>query len=224
MLNMVIVGEEAPKGRQVGPFFVGPTDQWLGRSPLGMSSTGLISVTSAGAEPIRITNLDAGGRAFSVALQTLEEGRRYGVSFISSAELPLGAHRQTVKLTTDSKQHPVLELLLEVTVQPSVTFSPASIVFESVPVSDPELEISLVSKFLWVRLGRGMGLEITSVTSDLPFVKVKQESNDGSGQQIVMRVGFSEKPPKGTHSGILKIQTNNPMMKAFEIPITVKAQ
>lgn len=224
MLNLVVVSDESPKGQAVGPFFVGPGNQWIGRSPLGMSSTGLISVMTAGAEPIRLTNLDAGGKAFEVTLQTLEEGKRYGVSFVSSAELPLGTHRQTVKLTTDSKQHPVLELQLEVTVLPAVTFNPTSIAFESVPVSDPELEISLVSKFLWIRLGRGTGLEVTSVTSDLPFVKVKQESNDANGQQIIMRVGFSEKPPKGTHTGTIKVQTNNPMMKAFEIPITVTAK
>ncbi|MDX2033685.1 MAG: hypothetical protein SF339_23615 [Blastocatellia bacterium] len=224
MLNMVIVGEEAPKGQPVGPFVLGPNSQWAGRSPLGMSSTGLISVTAAGAETIRVTSLDAGGKAFTVTLQTLEEGKRYGVGFVSSAELPLGTHRQTVKLTTDSKQLPVLEIPLEVTVLPAVTFNPTSLSFDNVPVSDPEMEISLVSKFLWIRLGRGTGLEVTSVTSDLPFVKAKQESNDGNGSQIIMRVGFSEKPPTGTHKGILKVQTNNPMMKAFEIPITVTAK
>ncbi len=224
MLNMVIVGEEAPKGEAVGAFMLGPTASWIGRSPQGMNSTGVISVAPAGVDPIRITKLDAGGKAFTVTLQTLQEGKRYAVSFVTDPELPLGTHRQKVRLTTDNAQQPTLDIPLEVTVVPAVTFNPATLVFDNVPVSDPELEISLVSKFLWIRLGRGTGLEVTGITSDLPFVKVKQESNDGNGSQIIMRVGFSEKPPKGTHTGVLKVQTNNPMMKATEIPITVTAK
>ena len=184
----------------------------------------IVANHTAGVDPIRITKLDAGGKAFTVTLQTLQEGKRYAVSFVTDPELPLGTHRQKVRLTTDNAQQPTLDIPLEVTVVPAVTFNPATLVFDNVPVSDPELEISLVSKFLWIRLGRGTGLEVTGITSDLPFVKVKQESNDGNGSQIIMRVGFSEKPPKGTHTGVLKVQTNNPMMKATEIPITVTAK
>jgi hypothetical protein len=103
-----------------------------------------------------------------------------------------------------------------------VTLHPASLTFENVPVSDPEVEISLISKFLWVRAGRGGGLEIKSITSDLPFVKAKIEGIDGSS--ITLRVGFSEKPPKGTHTGKIKIETNNPDVKTLEATITVNAK
>ncbi len=81
-----------------------------------------------------------------------------------------------------------------------------------------------MSKFLWVRVGRGAGLEIKSITSDLPFVKVKTETADAGGSSITLRVGFSERPPKGTHAGKIVIETNNPGVKALEVPITVTAQ
>jgi len=224
MMNAVVASDETPQGRQVGPFIVGPTNQWSGRTPHGSSVNGLITVTNTTQQPVRITRLDPNGAAFSVTLQTLEEGKRYSVSFVSSTTLPIGIHQQTVKLTTDSKETPGLELQLEAVVVSPVTVNPTSLVFENVPVSNPEMEISLVSKFLWVRMGRGAGLEIKSVTSDLPFIKVKTEMGDPNGSSITLRVGFSEKPPKGTHTGKIKIETNNADVKVLEVPITVNAQ
>ncbi len=221
-MNMVITSDATPQGRQAGPFIVGPTNQWSGRVPHGLSVNGLITVTNTTQQPIRITKLDPNGAAFGVALQTLEEGKRYSVSFVSSTTLPIGSHKQSVKLTTDSKEMPELELQLEAVVYPAVSVNPSSLIFENVPVSNPELEISLVSKFLWVRLGRGSGLEVKSVTSDLPFVKVKTEMADSNS--VTLRVGFSEKPPKGNHAGKIKIETNNADAKMIEVPITINAQ
>jgi hypothetical protein len=224
VMSAVVVGDETPQGRQVGPFVVGPTNQWSARVPQGSSTNGLITVTNTSAQPIRITKLEPNGMAFAATLQTLEEGKRYTVNFASATTLPVGSHKQVVKLTTDSKETPEIELQFEAVVVPPVTVSPTSLVFERVPVSDPETEISLVSKFLWVRLGRGGGLEIKSVTSDLPFVKVKNETTETGSASIILRVGFSEKPPKGTHTGKLRIETNNADAKTLEVPITVNAQ
>lgn len=222
MMNMVVVGEEPPRGRQIGPFFVGPTNEWGSHAPQGSSVNGLITIMNTTERPIRITKLEPNGTAFAANLQTLEDGKRYSVGFVSSTTLPVGAHIQTLKLTTDSKETPELELRLQITVSPAVTVHPASLTFENVPVSDPEMETSLISKFLWVRSGRGAGLEIKSITSDLPFVKAKIEAMDGS--TITLRVGFSEKPPKGTHTGKIRIETNNPDVKTLEAPITVNAK
>jgi hypothetical protein len=224
MMNAVVTGDETPQGRRIGPFIVGPTNQWSGRAPQGSSVSGLITITNAAGQPIKITKLDPNGSAFNVSLQTLEEGKRYSVSFSSSTTLPVGSHKQVVRLTTDSKEAPGLELQLEAVVYPAVSVSPASLTFENLRVSDPEMEISLVSKFLWVRSGRGAELEVKSVASDLPFVKVKTETEPGAGGSIILRVGFSEKPPKGTHTGKIRIETNNADAKVLEVPITVNAQ
>jgi hypothetical protein len=86
------------------------------------------------------------------------------------------------------------------------------------------MEISLVSKFLWVKLGRGAGLEIKNISSDLPFVRAKIETGDVDGQSIVLRVGFNAKPPAGAHKGVIKIETNHPTAKAIEVPIIVTAK
>jgi len=222
MMSMIVVGEEAARALKVGPFMIGPSNEWSGRAPQGSSVDGLITITNTAPAPINLTKLDANGTVFDASLQALEEGKRYSVSFVSSTTLPPGLHKQTLKLTTDSKETPELELRLEVVVAPSVTVSPASLTFNNLPVSTTESEASLVSKFLWVRSGRGGGLEIKSITSDLPFIKVKIESVEGGS--ITLRVGFSEKPPIGTHTGKVIIETNNPDVKTLEAPITIHAK
>src|SRR5262249_24497357 len=154
-------------------------------------------------QPIKITKLEPHGEAFGASLQILEDGKRYSAGFVSSTTIPVGSHRQTLKLTTDSQEIPELELRLQVVVTPALTVNPTSLTFEKVPVSTTESEVPLVSKFLWVRSGRGAGLEIKSITSDLPFIQVKTETAEGGS--ITLRVGFSEKPLQGTHTGKVKI-------------------
>ncbi|MEK7834323.1 MAG: hypothetical protein AAB401_24765, partial [Acidobacteriota bacterium] len=153
-----------------------------------------------------------------------EEGKRYSLEVFSSAKLPVGNHTQTVKLTTDSKEMPELTVDLQVVVFPAVTVNPVNLVFENVSVTDPEADVTYLSKFVWLKLGRGDGLEIKSMTSDLPFIKAKVESSNGNGQAVVLRVGFSEKPPVGTHKGKLKIVTNNQYVKEIEVTITITAK
>lgn len=226
LLSMVVIDENAPRaeGRQVGPFLLSPSDQSVLHVAQGMNGNGLITIAGATGQPIRITKATSGGEAFSVSLDTLSEGQRYVLNFTSSAKLPVGSHKQTVKLTTDSKERPELEIQLEAVVVNAVSVNPLNLIFENVPVSDLEADLSLVSKILRVRLSRGTGLEIKAISSDLAFIKTKKESTFGDGQMIILRVGFKERPPKGTHQGVLKIETNHPMAKMIEVPITVKTQ
>ncbi|MDX2043570.1 MAG: hypothetical protein SF097_20300 [Acidobacteriota bacterium] len=226
-VSMVVLSDMTPQGKIVGPFVVGPNNQWSARSPRGMSTNGLISISNNTAEAIKITQMNPGGEAFNVKLQTLEEGKRYALEFLSSPTLPAGSHVQTVKLATDSKQMPELTVDLQIVVVPAVSVNPANLVFENVPVSDPEGDVTYLSKFVWVKLARGNGLEVKSITSDLPFLKIKNESSNDSNpttQTIVLRVGFNEKPPVGTHSGKIKIETNNADVKVIEVPIKIVAK
>lgn len=221
---MIVLSDMTPKGKMVGPFIVGPNDRWSSRVPRGMSISGLIAITNNTEQPIKITRMIPGGEAFKVDFQTLEEGKRYSINFVSSTALPLGTHKQVVKFLTESKETPELTVELEAIVFPAVTVNPAHLVFENIPVSDSEADVNYMSKFVWLRLGRGNGLEVKSMTSDLPFITIKVESSDPNGQSVVLRVGFKDKPPKGTHTGKLKFETNNSDVKFVEMPITVTAK
>ncbi len=218
-----MLSDMTPKGKIVGPFLVGPNNQWSANTAQGFSVNGLITITNNTEQPIKITKLTSNAESFTAKLQTLEEGKRYSLEVVSAAGLPVGNHIQNVKLATDSKEMPELGIDLQVVVFPAVTVNPNNLVFDRVAVSQPDADVTYLSKFVWLKMGRGDGLEVKSMTSDLPFIKAKIESSNGNGQTTVLRIGFSEKPPVGTHKGKLRIETNNATVKEIEIPITVTA-
>ncbi len=221
---VISVPEAAPAGKRIGSLFVGPADRWGTEVPLGLTAGGLFSIYNDSPQPLKITKLDPGGEAFSLTLNTLEEGKRYTVNFAASTKLPLGVYHQTVKLTTDSKETPELVLELDLRVVSPVKVNPAKVVFENIPFSLPDYDFSTLSRFAWVTITRGEGLEIKSLTSDLPFIKAKVETVTGNGQTFLLRIGFSDKPLKGRHQGVLKIATNNKDVPLVELPLMVDAQ
>jgi len=228
-LALVVTGE-APRGRRVGPFVVGPTDHWTGRVARGTSLSAVITVFPDGSDgpdgprPARVTKLIAGGEVFDVTLETLRGGQSYVVKAVSRATLPIGTHTQVARLVTDSLEHPELALTLEAVVLPPVTVTPAALSFEDMPVSRPDYDVATLSKFVWVRHGVGGGLELKKLSSTLPFIKVKIESVSGGGQAHLLRVGFTDKPAPGRHAGALRIETNNQEVPVIEIPLTVTAK
>jgi hypothetical protein len=224
-MSLVInTANETPKGLQMGPFIVGPSNTWSGRLPQGLSGSGIISITTNNSgKPVRLTKLNPGeGNAFKASLETLEEGKRYTLSFNSSNDLEIGNYRQVVKLATDDPQYPELSINLEMIIISPVLLNPTTLNFENVPVSSPDLNLQSLSRFVWVRQAKGMGIEVKSASSDLPFIKVKIESRDGA--TVLYRVSFIEKPPKGIHNGKLTFEVTSPVNKVFEIPVTVNAQ
>ena len=221
MISMIITTEEVPQGTRVGPFIVGPTNHWSAHVPHGLQVNGVLTLFNTGEQPVLITNIAPGGEAFNVTLQPLEQGKRYAVNIISSNQLPNGNHRQTVKLTTDSKETPEIALELEANVVPPVRANPARILFEDLPVSRPDYDITTLSKFLWVSVVRSAGLELRVISCTLPFIKVKIEAADSD---YTLRIGFTEKPQPGTHTGLIKIETNNKDVPVVEVPITVIAK
>ncbi len=213
-----------PNGKRIGSIIVSPVDRWSTQVPVGFPVSGLFSIYQDNPQPLKITNVEAGGETFKVTLNTLEEGKRFAVNFVGKDGLPLGVYRQTIKLTTDSKETPELSFDLDLRVVPPVSVNPGKLAFDNVPVSLPDYDISGLSKFTWVTVTRSGGLELTNLTSDLAFIKVKVESVDNLKQTYLLRVGFNAKPAAGKYKGVIKIETNNKEIPLVEVPITVNAQ
>jgi len=73
---------------------------------------------------VRFTKVIANGNAFTVKLETVEEGKRYVIAARSNTSLPPGEHKQTVKLLTDNSDYPDLEIDLQVTVMEEMSDKP----------------------------------------------------------------------------------------------------
>jgi hypothetical protein len=223
-MSMVVTdGNTLPPGKRLGSLIITPVDRWSTQVPKGFPVSGLISLYHDNAQPLTITKMEPGGEAFAVTLNTLEAGKRFTVNFVAKEGLPIGAYHQTIKLKTDSPETPELSLELDLRVVAPVSANPAKIVFENLPVSLPDYDISTLSKFTWVTVTRSGGLELNKISSDLPFLKIKVESVEPNKQTYLLRIGFNEKPAKGKHQGLIKIETNHKDMPVIEIPVTITA-
>lgn len=221
-MKLIVTTDQTAQGWKAGPFLLGPTNRWVGRAPTGMATTGLITITNTSSQPIKVRLADVGGAAFKAELQTIEEGKRYGLNFSSSTSLPVGIHQQKVTLATDDPETPVIEATLEARVVHAVDATPTRLLFEKIrPAVDAAAPQD--AKFLFVRSERGSGLAVTSATCDLPFIAVKIERADPDGRSVILRVGFTAQPAKGVHLGRIKIRTNNPDRKEIETEIEVRA-
>lgn len=223
-MSMVITDANTPPpGKRIGSLIITPVDRWSSSVPKGFPVSGLISVYQDGAQPLKITKVEPGGDAFAVTLNTLEPNKRYSINFSTKDSLPIGVYHQTVKLTTDSTETPELSFDLDLRVVAPVAANPAKISFDNVPVSIADYDVSTLSKFTWITVTRSEGLELKTITSDLPFIKVKIESAEPNKQTYLLRVGFSDRPAKGKHQGVIKIETNNKDVPSIEIPVSVVA-
>jgi hypothetical protein len=116
-VRLNIIDDQTPTDRQIGPFFISPSIHWKGSTKQGMSVVGLMSLSNRSNELIRIREIRHSSTAMTVKLNVLGVGKRYTLLIRSQLDLPVGTHRQTLTLITDSPTVPemVIDLELEVT-------------------------------------------------------------------------------------------------------------
>ncbi len=225
-LNMVVGTSGPPVGRQVGQFIIGPSDQYQADIPRGTSVDTGIVIYNNGPQPARITKVIPGGEAFTVTLNTLEEGKRYVLNIKSDPNLAIGDHRQVVKLVIEGGQPAELPISLDLGISPPVYSNPKEIKFGVLPVSQAGYDLSSAAKFFWLRQPRGGGLQIKNMTATLPFIKVTMEAEELAGGTFRVKVSFDKdaKIKPGLHEGVIKVETNNPFMPVVEIPVSLIAR
>jgi hypothetical protein len=223
-MTMVIAASSLPPGRRIGSLLIAPSDRWSASIPGGSTTEAGIAIYNDGSQPVRITKVTPGGEAFAVSLDTLEDGKRYLLKAKSIATLPLGVHKQLVKLTIEGGEITELPVQLQIEIYPPVFATPKEVNFGALPVSKPGYDLSSLAKFAWIKQPRGGGLEIKSVSSTLPFIQVTTDA-DSTGQSVRLRIGFNKATlPPGNYTGIVKVETNNATVPVIEIPVSLIAQ
>lgn len=117
-VRLAIVDDLTASANQIGPFFIAPSTNWKGTTSQGMSVVGLMTLSNRSNPLIRIREIRHSADAMTVKLNVLSTGRRYTLQIRSRLDLPVGIHRQTVTLITDSPRTPELKLDLELEVTP----------------------------------------------------------------------------------------------------------
>ena len=129
-----------------------------------------------------------------------------------------GVHKQTLKVHTDSKETPELLIELEATVYGTVFVTPSSISLPAMSVDVDPATLSLPP--IYVRKIRSEGLQIKSVLSTLPFLRLKTTSEaEGLTYKIEMSINRASLPAKGDFKGAIRIETNDPDTPVIEVPV-----
>jgi hypothetical protein len=117
-VRLMILDDQSPSENQIGPFYIIPSIHWKGKTPQGMSVVGFMTISNRSNEIIRIKEVRNPEPMMSVKLNVMAVGKRYGMHIRSALNLPVGVHRQSVVLVTDSPTTPELKIDLELEVTP----------------------------------------------------------------------------------------------------------
>lgn len=219
-------GPEAPKGpglapgKAAGPYTVSPSDRWFTSALSGTTSATKIYFYNREAALVRITKVDAGGNDFNVSLTPIEDGKRYELLISTNPALKPGQYKQEVKLQTDDKKTPEINLHLEATVFAKVLASPSFI-------SLPELKLvsdlaSIAMPEIYIRKVRESGLALKDVQSSLPFIKLEVKTeNEGQFYKIKLSIDPSKIKGPGDYKGEVIVDTNDAEVPQLKIPINV---
>ena len=169
-------------------------------------------------KPVHIKTILLGGDGFVARYQPIQDGKRYEVIISTSAALAPGVHKQTLKILTDSKETPELQVYVEATVIGSVITTPTSILLPAMAADIDPATISLPP--IYVRKIRATSLQIKTVHSSLPFLRLNLASEqEGKSYKIDITFQKDFKPVKGEFKGIIRIETNDPDALVIEVPV-----
>ena len=208
----------AAAGKLAGPFTISPSDRWITSVLSGSSSTGTLTLYNGSGAPVHVKEMKPGGTDFTASFLTIEDGKRYELSVATNPALKPGQYHQTLKIVTDSKQAPELEIDLAVTVFPKVFATPNMI---AIPQMSSAQDVSAINiPLIYVRKLRGTGLKINKVSSSLPFITLTL-ATDSEGQIYTIKVTLdrSKMNTPGEFKGMIRIETNDPDTPVLEVPV-----
>lgn len=202
---------------RAGPFQVEPGARWITVAFKGSSSSGMLSLFNPENRPIRIKRVIPGGNSFTVRLETIQPGKRYGLFVATNPALRPGKYTQTVRLITDSRKSPEASIQLEATVYSLVFVTPESINLQPLKLG---ADLSKFEQAIVIRKVRQGGLQIKRVASTLPFVRLEVVAlSEGESYRIRLTIDPSKASP-GRFDGKIKIETNDADRPEIEIPIS----
>ena len=196
---------------------VEPIDRLRTSALIGSSSSNSVYIFNPLPNPVHVKNIIPGGTSFTVALSTIEDGKRYQVNVTSNPSLKAGHYVQTVRVMTDSTAQPEVKIELDLTIYPKVFASPASIIMPPLSVASDLSSINWPAIF--VRKLRDHSFRITRYTSTLPFLKLElMTETDGQAYRIRLALDTARIKP-GEFKGTIHIETNDPEVPFVDVPV-----
>ena len=181
-----------------------------------------VEIRSAEADPVRIETVDFSSERAAVALETVEEGRRYRLKLTVRGEGDAGKTTQLVRLTTSSKSMPLLQIPVNTYVRERVYTFPEAVDLGALPVSvirkDPSI-LGQTAQTLMVYRKGSTGFE-AKASSDVPALSVRSERGPAEDRwqfTVTLNEAFLT---VGPIRGAIVIDTNDPGFPRLTVPVT----
>lgn len=177
-------------------------------------------------QPLVIQRVEAPKR-FDVSLKELRAGREYELLLKVKPGSEPGRTTEPVYLYTSNPEHQRLDLNANLFVKADFYAFPEDVAFGSVRVSEidarPHLADLLTQRT--VVTNRGGPVELRSVTSELPFLRIAREPETGASQQFLLKVELDRAKLKpGEYRGLIVVATNDPKHQEISIPVSATVE
>jgi hypothetical protein len=173
--------------------------------------------------PLTITRIEPEGQHFAARLDPVESGKVYDLVVRVLAGTPPGRYLEAVYLHTDHPTRPRLRVAVNVFVKNDVYVSPEVVDFGTVDVAQVTARRSLGSLTQTVTARKRQGtFAITSLTTDVPGLRLEQ-SPAGASQFFQVQVGLdAERLRPGALAGVIRIRTDSEQFP--ELTVRVKGE
>jgi hypothetical protein len=186
-----------------GDVVLNPGEVNFGIVPKGLSVNQVVDVEYAGVVPWQITEVVKHNAPLDVELTELyrHPGRvGYRLLFTLKANAPSGPLKREVQLKTNDKISPILPILVEATIQPSLTVAPSVVAMDSLSRNETKMQRVVVrgNKPFQILAIEGLGDGITAVVpktlGTVHFVTIKcQPTKVGMlSKQLVIKTNLED--------------------------------
>ncbi len=212
------LGKNTGNTKVSGVFAISPNDRWTTSALTGSSTATTIYLYNRSDKPVQIKQVEAGGSSFKVILSPIEEGKRYQLSVSTDPALKPGQYSQTVKLLTDHPTSAEVKVQLDVTVFAKVFAVPNTVSLYKLPFNIDLATLNL--PLIYVRKVRETGLQLKSVSTTLPFVKLEVKTEtEGQFYTIRLILDKSKIEGVGEFKGEIQVETNDAEVPVIKIPV-----
>lgn len=204
------------EGSVVRTIELSPFAAFFAAASRGKGATSTIEIINHGDEPLRILGLDYSSQRFSVAMGTVEEGKRYRLILTMAPDGPGGRAAEPVVVRTSNAAQPELKITANTYLRERVYTFPDTIDFGSIPLSVVRGNPVIATQTLMVYRLDTSDFDAT-VASDGPFSIMVERGPNRDRVEATLTLK-SESVTPGPFSGTITIKTNDREFSTLTVP------
>jgi len=187
----------------------------------GQTQEQSLDIRSHETDPLYIEKVEFSSERAAVAVETLEEGRRYRLKLTAHGDGVAGKRTEVIRLATTSKRMPVLRIPVHTYVRERVYTFPEAIDMGAIPISairkTPHLLKQTAQTLMVYR--KGTSGFVAKASSDVPALVLDSQRGPAEDRwQFTLTLNEAHITP-GPIQGSVLIETNDPEFPRLRVPV-----